>query len=64
LKSTKRLNTIIINILIMKSNILLALLALLALAAALPFKEKVALHNSLQVGREEDPNVWGCTGCT
>lgn len=48
----------------MKFAILLCLLALFSISLALPFKQKIALHNSLQVGRAEDPNQWGCTGCT
>ena len=46
----------------MKSNLLL-LLALVPLTFALPFKHQLALVNSLEVGREEDPMTWSCVGC-
>ena len=45
----------------MKAIILLV--PLLYLAMALPFKHQIALLNSLEVGREEDPMVWTCAGC-
>jgi hypothetical protein len=37
--------------------------ALLCLALALPFREQIALTNSLEVGRIEDPMAWTCVGC-
>jgi hypothetical protein len=45
----------------MKVLILFATLALLAVS--LPFAHQIALENSLQVGRNEDPMVWSCAGC-
>lgn len=40
----------------MESKILLVLLALFAFAVALPYQQQIALVNSLQVGRDDDPN--------
>jgi hypothetical protein len=40
------------------------LLGLIALQTfAIPFKQQIALLNSLQVGRDEDPMTWNCNGC-
>lgn len=47
----------------MKSTLLLILAALVFTVMPLPYKEQLALVNSLQVGRNEDPMVWGCVGC-
>ena len=44
-------------------KIIIFLAVLLTLAACLPWRDQIALVNSLQVGRDEDPMVWGCTGC-
>lgn len=33
-------------------------------ALGLPYKHQVALVNSLEVGRDEDPMTWECTGCS
>lgn len=38
-------------------------LLLLALTLQLPFKHQIALVNSLEVGRLEDPMSWTCVGC-
>jgi hypothetical protein len=42
---------------------LLILLSLVALTLGLPYKHQLALVNSLEVGRDEDPMVWSCVGC-
>lgn len=42
---------------------LLLAVILLNVALSLPFKDQIALLNSLQVGRDEDPMVWECNGC-
>lgn len=42
---------------------LLILAALVCLTMQLPYKHQLALVNSLEVGREEDPNIWSCVGC-
>lgn len=43
---------------------LFIILALLAIqASSIPWKQQIALVNSLQVGREEDPMTWSCVGC-
>ena len=47
----------------MKSTHLLILATLVCLAVQLPFKEQIALVNSLEVGRLEDPMAWTCVGC-
>jgi len=47
----------------MKTLTLLVLATLACLALTLPFKHQIALLNSLEVGRDEDPNVWACEGC-
>ena len=46
----------------MKATFLI-LTALLCLATSLPFKHQIALLNSLEVGREEEPMTWTCAGC-
>ena len=44
--------------------IICVLLGLLALQAfAIPFKQQIALLNSLQTGKNEDPMTWNCNGC-
>lgn len=49
----------------MKSvSIVAVLLALLVcFTNSLPFKQQIALVNSLEVGRLEDPMDWTCVGC-
>ncbi len=47
----------------MKTQIILLLAVLVLQAASIPYKEQLALLNSLQVGRDEDPMTWGCVGC-
>ena len=44
-------------------TVIVLVAALLCLATSLPFKHQIALLNSLEVGREEDPMVWTCAGC-
>lgn len=39
------------------------LATLVVFASALPWKHQIALFNSLEVGRNEDPTTWGCVGC-
>lgn len=46
-----------------KSLILLIIATVLSSTFCLPFEDQIALANALQVGRKEDPNVWGCSGC-
>lgn len=41
----------------------LVVLTILALTSAIPYRDTLALLNSLQVGREEDPMDWQCAGC-
>jgi len=41
----------------------LLLVGLIAVASAIPWKAQIALANSLEVGRDEDPNTWECVGC-
>ena len=43
-------------------KVILATLLVLS-AFSLPYKQKIALLNSLQVGRDEEPMTWGCDGC-
>lgn len=47
----------------MKLTLAILLSTLFSLAVALPWKFKIALHNSLEVGRNEDPMLWQCAGC-
>jgi hypothetical protein len=35
----------------------------LALACSIPYPQQIALLNSLEVGRLEDPMLWTCVGC-
>lgn len=42
----------------------LVILSILALCAfTLPYKDQLALVNSLEVGRDEEPSAWTCVGC-
>lgn len=41
--------------------ILVGLLSVLTLS--IPYSQQLALVNSLEVGRDEDPNTWTCVGC-
>ena len=41
--------------------ILVGLLSVLAFS--IPYSQQLALVNSLEVGRDEDPNEWTCVGC-
>jgi hypothetical protein len=41
----------------------IVLLALTIALQALPYREQIALVNSLEVGRIEDPMDWTCAGC-
>lgn len=36
---------------------------LISLSLSIPYQQQIALVNSLQVGREQDPNNWSCVGC-
>lgn len=47
----------------MKFNTILLVALLAAFVTCIPWRDQIALVNSLQVGRKEDPNVWGCNGC-
>ena len=47
----------------MKGTMLIVVLALFALAISLPYNQQLALVNSLQVGRDDDPTEWTCVGC-
>ncbi len=47
----------------MKLIALIFLAAFILGAVALPEKAQKALANSLEVGRNEDPNTWTCVGC-
>lgn len=48
----------------MRNSSIFVLLAFLAVSSlAIPFREQIALVNGLEVGREEEPMVWACTGC-
>lgn len=47
----------------MKLVTFVLLASLAALAASIPWKAQIALVNSLEVGRNEDPTVWSCVGC-
>lgn len=47
----------------MKLVNILIVVGLIAVASALPWKAQIALANSLEVGRNEDPTDWGCVGC-
>lgn len=47
----------------MKTELCLLLAVLVLQTVSIPYKEQIALVNSLQVGRKEDPMTWGCVGC-
>lgn len=47
----------------MKTELCLILAVLVLQTVSIPYKEQIALLNSLQVGRNEDPSVWSCVGC-
>lgn len=47
----------------MKFNSIIFLAIFATAALALPWNDQIALVNSLEVGRDEDPTVWACTGC-
>lgn len=47
----------------MRTIALLVLATLACVTLTLPFKHQIALLNSLEVGREEDPMAWTCAGC-
>ena len=47
----------------MKLNNIIIVALLATLALTLPWRDQIALVNSLEVGRNEDPMVWACTGC-
>lgn len=37
--------------------------AFLAVVSSIPYRDQIALLNSLEVGRKEEPEVWQCFGC-
>ena len=47
----------------MKGSIVVLIAFLTVSSLAIPFRDQIALVNSLEVGRDEEPMVWGCTGC-
>jgi hypothetical protein len=47
----------------MKLTTIVVLATLLVLGSTIPWKSQIALLNSLEVGRAEDPMVWACAGC-
>lgn len=47
----------------MKVSIVLLVAYLAISCLAIPFRDQIALVNSLEVGRDEEPMVWACTGC-
>ena len=47
----------------MKLISFLLITVLIAMVSAIPWKSQIALANSLEVGRDEDPNTWECHGC-
>jgi len=47
----------------MKTELCLILAVLVIQTISIPYKQQISLLNSLQVGRNEDPTVWGCVGC-
>lgn len=47
----------------MKWRNIVLLAAIVAAATSIPWKAQLSLVNSLEVGRDEDPNTWGCVGC-
>lgn len=46
-----------------KTNLLVLTLLIATAVYSLPYAQQLALVNSLQVGRLEDPNLWTCVGC-
>ena len=42
---------------------ILSIVFLINVTVQLPFKHQIALVNSLEVGRLEDPMAWTCVGC-
>lgn len=42
---------------------IILLSTLVVLSVSIPWKSQIALANSLEVGRDEDPNTWECAGC-
>lgn len=45
-------------------NKLLLVVAMVVMTVfTLPYKDQLALVNSLEVGRDEDPTAWTCVGC-
>ena len=56
-----RLNLLFISL--MKTEFFVLLAVLVLQAASLPWKHQIALLNSLEVGRDEDPMTWSCVGC-
>lgn len=47
----------------MKWRNIVLLATIVAVATCIPWKSQLALVNSLEVGRDEDPNTWACVGC-
>jgi hypothetical protein len=47
----------------MMNQLFLLVGLLVSLSLSIPYPQQLALVNSLQVGREEDPNLWSCVGC-
>ena len=47
----------------MRTIALLVLATLACFTLSLPFAHKIALLNSLEVGRNEEPLAWTCAGC-
>jgi len=47
----------------MKTALIVVLALLVLQASAIPFKQQIALLNSLEAGRDEDPMTWACNGC-
>lgn len=46
-----------------KGSIILVLATICFVALSLPYRDQLALVNSLEVGRKEDPMTWTCVGC-
>jgi hypothetical protein len=47
----------------MKLISIVLLSTIIVLSTAIPWKSQIALLNSLEVGRNEDPMTWSCVGC-
>lgn len=47
----------------MKSVPITVLAVLICLTCSLPYDQQIALVNSVEVGRDEDPMTWDCKGC-